>query len=265
MAKRQEDAPVKTDGWKDTFSDLMNLLLCFFVLLFASSSVDAETFQKIAASFAQNFSILNGGQPGIQEGMLIASGASQLTELSVYYSELGKNEEGDNDEIKYAQLELEQEQLKESNSMAEDIVDKLNEANMSEKVQVQASRNYVMLTFKGQLLFESASADLKPESKELLVEVAEILKTFEGYQIEILGHTDNIPSNGKLFTSNDLLSAYRALSVFNELRDNGVSPNYMKHSGCGEYYPIADNDTEEGRAQNRRVEIKIYNSLSNVN
>lgn len=62
MAKKQEEAPVKTDGWKDTFSDLMNLLLCFFVLLFASSTVDAEKFQQIAQSMAQSFSILNGGR-----------------------------------------------------------------------------------------------------------------------------------------------------------------------------------------------------------
>ena len=114
MAKKQEEAPVKTDGWKDTFSDLMNLLLCFFVLLFASSTVDAEKFQQIAQSMAQSFSILNGGQTGIGEGMLISSGASQLTELGQYYSELGKNEEGEADTITYAKLELEKEELKES-------------------------------------------------------------------------------------------------------------------------------------------------------
>lgn len=264
MAKRKEEESVKTDGWKDTFSDLMNLLLCFFVLLFASSTVDAERFQQIAASFAQNFSILNGGQPGIQEGILISSGASQLTELSVYYSELGKNEEGEEDDIKYAQLELEQEQLKESNSMAENIKDMFTQMNMSENVEIQASKNYVMLTFKGQLLFESASAELKQEAIDILADVAVVLKEYEGYQIEILGHTDNIPSNGALYKNNDILSAYRALSVFEELRKNGVSPADLKHSGCGEYYPIADNNTEEGRAQNRRVEIKIYNSLSNI-
>ena len=75
MAKKKDEAPVKTDGWKDTFSDLMNLLLCFFVLLFASSTVDAEKFQKIAQSMSESFSILKGGQTGIGEGILIASGA----------------------------------------------------------------------------------------------------------------------------------------------------------------------------------------------
>ena len=264
MAKKVEEEPVKTDGWKDTFSDLMNLLLCFFVLLFASSTVDADKYQAIAASFAQSISILKGGQPGIGEGILISSGASQLTELSVYYSELGKNEEGEEDNITYAKLELEQEQLKESTKMAEDISEFLDESNIADSIEVQATKNYVLLTLKGQLLFDPAQVTLKPEAMQLLDKVAVVLAEYEDNLIEILGHTDNVPINDPLFTSNDVLSTYRALAVFDYLKAQGISPKNLKHSGRGEYDPIADNDTEEGRAQNRRVEIKIYNKLSNI-
>ena len=116
-------------------------------------------------------------------------------------------------------------------------------------------------------MFESASADLTVEAEKVLDEVAKVLKLYEDHLIEIEGHTDNIPiKNHKIYTSNDLLSDYRALAVFNYLVDEtGVSPNKLKHSGRGEYNPIASNDTAEGRAQNRRVEIKIYNSYSNYN
>ena len=86
--KKQEDAPIKTDGWMNTFADLMNLLLCFFVMLFAMSDVNAEKFQQIVASFSSSFSILDGGSEGLEDGMLIASGASQLNELSEYYSSM---------------------------------------------------------------------------------------------------------------------------------------------------------------------------------
>ena len=175
MAKKKDEAPVKTDGWKDTFSDLMNLLLCFFVLLFASSTVDAEKFQEIAQSMAQSFSILNGGQTGIGQGVLIASGASQLTQLSEYYTELGKNEDGESDSVTYAKLELEKEQLKESTKMSENIERELENKGISSSVEVQTTTHYVQLTLKGSLLFDSAKADLKPEAKELLKKVAEVL------------------------------------------------------------------------------------------
>lgn len=267
MAKKQEDAPVKTDGWKDTFSDLMNLLLCFFVLLFASSNVDAEKFQQIAQSMAQSFSILNGGQIGIGEGLLISSGASQLTELGQYYSQLGANEDGESDTITYAKLELEKEELKESTKMAENIEQELTDKDIASSVEVQTTTHYVQLTLKGSLLFDSAKADLKPEAKELLGKVAQILTQYSDNTIQILGHTDNVPIIGDpLFTSNAVLSTYRALSVYEYLvNDCGLSPNNLMHSGFGEYKPVADNSTAEGRAQNRRVEIRIYNSYNNYN
>ena len=253
MAKKKDEAPVKTDGWKDTFSDLMNLLLCFFVLLFASSTVDAEKFQKIAQSMSESFSILKGGQTG-----------SQLTELGDYYSELGKNEDGESDKITYAKLELDKEELKESTKMSENIERELAADKISSSVEVQTTTHYVQLTLKGSLLFDSARADLKPEAKELLKQVAQILAQYQDNTIQILGHTDNVPIIGDpLFTSNAVLSTYRALSVYEYLvNDCGLSPNNLMHSGFGEYKPIADNSTAEGRAQNRRVEIRIYNSYS---
>lgn len=222
MAKRREEEPIKTDGWMNTFSDLMNLLLCFFVLLFASSTVDAEKFQAIAQSMAQSFSILSGGQTGIGEGVLISSGASQLTELGEYYSEIGKNEEGEADEITYAKLEMEKEQLKESTDMAENINRELDSANIASSVEVQATTHYVQLTLKGSLLFDSAKADLKPEAMELLKQVAPILIQYSDNIVQILGHTDNVPIVGDpIFTSNEVLSTYRALSVIH----GHITPN----------------------------------------
>ena len=80
--------------------------------------------------------------------------------------------------------------------------------------------------------------------------------------IEIEGHTDSVPLNGGRYENNDVLSSYRALAVFNYLKNNcSIDPGIMKHAGRGEYVPIADNSTPEGRAKNRRVEIKIHNAL----
>ena len=124
MAKRkQEDVPAGSPAWMATFSDLMNLLLCFFVLLFSMSSVDAQKFQEVAASLASSFSILpSGGSALSDEGILVGSGASQLNELSDFYNNMGLNMDGEFDEsMKTAMEEVEQQGLEQSEKMAEQI------------------------------------------------------------------------------------------------------------------------------------------------
>lgn len=281
--KKREEEKVETGGWLNTFADLMNLLLCFFVLLFSMSSINEEKWQQVAASFSQNYTVLDGGSTGIDDGMLIATGASQLTELSEYYASLKDAEDskgpGDGDgngeipevtpgidDIEGAMDKIEQAGMEESEKMGEFMEQFLENTSISDAVEIKVTQNYVCLNMKGALLFGSASADLTPEAMDVLDQISGILKMYEGHIIEIEGHTDNIPIVHELYTSNDLLSDYRALAVFNYLvEDCNVSPNNLKHSGRGEYDPIASNDTAEGRAQNRRVEIKIYNSYSNYN
>ena len=98
----------------------------------------------------------------------------------------------------------------------------------------------------------------------MMSQIGKILERYAKSTIEIEGHTDNVPmkGNGK-YSNNDELSAGRALSVFYYLEENTtLDMSMVKHAGRGEYIPIADNSTPEGRQMNRRVEIKIYNSLS---
>lgn len=99
-----------------------------------------------------------------------------------------------------------------------------------------------------------------------LNKLGKILVTYDNNIIEVEGHTDNVPIHSSKYEDNNVLSMYRALAVANYLRDTTtLDPAYIKSSGRGEYVPIADNATPEGRARNRRVEIKIYNSYnSNV-
>lgn len=265
MARRKrEEESVNTGGWLNTFADLMNLLLCFFVLLFSMSSINEEKWQEVAASFSSSFSVLEGGSSGIDDGILIATGASQLTQLSEYYNNLGLNSEGEEtDDIESAISKLEQAEMEESEQMGEFIEEMLEQKGINDAVEVKVTQHYVCLNMKGALLFKSASADLTDEARDILDHVGDILKVYEEHLIEIEGHTDNVPIVHELYTTNDVLSDYRALSVFNFLVDEeGVSAANLKHSGRGEYDPIASNDTAEGRAQNRRVEIKIYNSYS---
>ena len=198
-----------------TFSDLMNLLLCFFVLLFSMSTVDAQKFEAVAASFSQTFSIFEAGATAIGDGILISNGVSQLNELDKYINSTGKS--ADTDTQSDALEAYQAASMEQAEQMAENIEESLQE----------------------------------------------ILERYADSTIEIEGHTDNVPIHNARFANNDELSSFRALSVFDYfMSTTTLDPAKIKHSGRGEYVPVADNATPEGRAKNRRVEIKIYTELS---
>jgi chemotaxis protein MotB len=159
--------------------------------------------------------------------------------------------------------ELEDQKIKLSEQLAEKIEEALNDSMMADKVDVEFTSDYVLLTLNGAFLFDSGKADIKSDAVPVLNKIGVLLAKYADSGIEIEGHTDSVPLSGGRYENNDVLSSYRALAVFDYLKDNAaIDPGVMKHSGRGEYVPIADNSTPEGRAKNRRVEIKIFNSLS---
>lgn len=266
MAKRKPDEPPKgAPAWQSTFADLMNLLLCFFVMLFSMSTVDAQKFELLAASFSQTFSIFSAGATAIGDGVLISNGVSQLNELDEYINSTGRDSEGDTvpESLESAVETIEQAKIQESEELAEKVQEALSEKNLESDIDIKFTSQYVQLTLNGALLFDSGSVVLKEESIPILDQVGVILQKYSTGTIEVEGHTDNVPMSGSKYSNNDELSNGRALSVFYYLKENTtLDPANIKHSGMGEYVPIADNSTEEGRAKNRRVEIRIYNSLS---
>ena len=278
MAKQRTENVPPAALWKDTFSDLMNLLLCFFVLMFAMSNIDSQKFEEIAASLSSSFSVLpQGGSALSKEGILVSSGASQLNELSNYYNNMGLNNDGDmSQDVQNAYEEIEKEGLEQSENMAEEIVDKLTASGVADYVDVTAYSKYVMLNVSGGILFNSGKSELTSEARSLLDKVADALIEYDDNVITIEGHTDSVPINTSLFPNNMMLSLYRAYSVFDFfypkllegfwldyfVSEKGFSDQTMSSSGRGDAVPIATNDTPEGRAQNRRVEIKVYNSIN---
>ncbi len=263
--KKQEEAPKGSPAWMATFSDLMNLLLCFFVLLFSMSSIDAAKFEQVVASFNETFSVFSGGATAIGDGILISNGVSQLNELDEYINSTGKMDDGQavDDDVAAVKEKMEEAQLEESETLAEQIQEAVDDKEMGSEIDIEFTSQYVQLTLKGALLFDSGSTLLKEEAKPVLDQVGLVLERYAAGTIEIEGHTDNVPMSGAKYSNNDELSSGRALSVFDYLLSvTDLDPANMKHAGRGEYVPIADNSTPEGRTRNRRVEIKIYNSLS---
>lgn len=260
--KKQEEE-FDTGGWINTFADLMNLLLCFFVLLFSMSTVDAEKFEELVASFSNSVSIFNGGEKGIGEGKLIASGATQLSKLDNYTSDMGKASESETESD--PQKEFEEKMQAEQQQNAEEVYTEVSDMTESKKVDsdvdvsMDEGYQYVMLSLSGAILFDSGSADIKSSAKPVLSKVGDILKVYKGHTIEIEGHTDKIPIHNSKFENNLWLSTARATRVYEYFTEKkNLPPQKMKASGRGEEIPVASNDTEEGRARNRRVEIKIY-------
>lgn len=270
MAKRKEETPpAGSPAWMATFSDLMNLLLCFFVMLFSMSTLEESKLNELVAAMNNTFSIFDAGAAAIGDGVLISNGVSQLNELDEYINSTGKTADSENTADDMQQYEMSQEsmeqilaekQIRENEELAENVEEALQENSISDQVDVNFTAQYVQLTMNGALLFDSGSAELKQESQQVLDKVGAILEYYSSGTVEIEGHTDNVPISSAQYPSNEELSSARALTVFYYLVDNTfLDPVNLKHAGMGERVPVADNSTEEGRSRNRRVEIRIYN------
>lgn len=306
--RKQEDPPAGAPAWMNTFSDLMNLLLCFFVLLFSMSTVDAEKFEVIIASFQSHFSVLQGGGSAIGDGEMVGAGINQLPYYDTFYNpdanssgkgqfqEDGNRTNADNSVIDRAdpedgttqggddpdavdnpdtnqnepqltdqqlQEQYEQKGLEESEQISEQVQENAAKYGIQDQIEVSFNAQYVMITLNGAVLFDSGSEMIREDALPLVDKVGRILDHYKSNMIEVEGHTDNVPIHNGRFEDNNVLSMYRALSVADRLREvTKLDPAHIKSSGRGDYVPIADNSTAEGRALNRRVVIKIYNSYN---
>jgi chemotaxis protein MotB len=270
--KKKKDSGGGTANWMNTFADLMNLLLCFFVLLFSMSSVDADKFEALVQSLEHSFSILPQGGSSIGDGQMVAAGVNQLQLLDQFYKEAtnsSSEEEGEDNEAEEDNPEqaLKQEMaeagLKESEEMAEQIEKMLEEQRIADQVELDSNAQFVRLTLNGALLFDSGQSKIREDALPLVDKLSLILENYNSSLIDIEGHTDNVPISNERYENNDVLSAYRAFSVKDYvLGKTTLEAGKINATGCGEYNPVADNATPEGRARNRRVEIKIYNSYN---
>ncbi len=281
--KKKEEASKGAPEWMTTFSDLMNLLLTFFILLFSLSSVDAEKWEQVVASFSSNFSVFDSGSMGVGEGTMISAGISQLQNVGEYFNDLGDSEDdgessggvknpqssqdpnGTKDELDKYKEELKEEQQKVTEEMYNKLVGLIGRNNLEQYVSVGMDKDYqyIKLSIYGAILFDSGKAEIKKEALPILNKIGSILKVYNDNLIKIEGHTDNIPiTSNVLYKSNMELSTARACTVWEYMTDKkGLNPKTLESAGRSEYDPIADNSTEEGRKKNRRVEFKIYSSL----
>lgn len=270
MARKKKQEPESiSGGWINTFADLMNLLLCFFVLLFSMSTVDADKYEQLVTSLSESIDIFDGGGNAVGEGAFVSSGTSQKISMEQYFNEFENSGEDPKTEDDTSELSEEEkykkkmaEELKDrTEELYEEVTQKTEEKNIQDMVNVNKDEQYqyVQISLNGAILFDSGSDEINKSAIDILGKVGDILKIYDNHRIKIEGHTDNIPISGGKFENNMWLSTARATRVFEFFVNNkNLSPKTLEATGRSEYDPVASNKTEKGRARNRRVEIKIY-------
>ncbi len=231
MRKRRKDEKSNVGNWLTTYSDMVTLLLCFFVLLFSFSEIDAQKFRSIMSSFQGGAGVLEGGTTlDLEKDLELSEGL----------------------------LEEDLENLK---GILEEYADSVG---LGEEIILSVEERGLVVRFMDSVLFDSGKADLKPESKKILKNVADILnrEEFKDKLIKVEGHTDTDPIiYSKKYPTNWELSAIRATNVLRYLVEEGnIEGNRISSSGYSYYRPIAPNDTPENKAKNRRVDIVILQS-----
>jgi len=226
--KREADPPPGVPGWMVTYGDMMSLLLCFFVLLVSMSNMEAEKIRQAAISLKGAFGALP-FQQSVRPAPL-----QQTRQVQ------GPMERG-----------------RRSQAMAR-LRRIIRENKLDDVINVSENDQGIHVTIGDPALFDVGRAEIKSTVLPVLNQIVEVVNTGNEY-IRVEGHTDNVPIHNMEFDDNWELSIARALSVIRYIRNRqpGFDTERLRPVGCGEFHPVADNSTEEGRAMNRRVEIYI--------
>ena len=223
-AEEEEGAP----AWVVTFGDLMSLLLCFFVLMLSFSEMDRNKYRVVSGSLKNAF--------GIQR------------KVPVFESPKGQ---------KMIAREFDQAIIL---TKIEEVIEQINFKldkdfhDLQGFVDIEVKEDQVSIRLLGEATFDTAKAKIRSGFKPLLLKLGEVLSQTTG-EIIIAGHTDNIPYRGGRFGTNLGLSMARARTVAEFLIEHTtIDPKRISTMGFGEYRPLMDNDTPQGRQKNRRVE-----------
>ena len=219
FADSSNNSDNNADRYLITYSDLITLLLGLFIILYAISNIDLNKYQKMMTAMGSIFG--NSGEiPTLNE-----------TKRDVITTTTEK--------------------------LKDDLNTVIKRYNYNKSVSLEENERGVVLHILDDIMFASAQAELNDKSKQILHQLAMIIKDLPN-DIRIEGHTDNIKINSTLYPSNWHLSVNRALNTAYYLMENeGLSPEKLSIVGYSEFKPIADNSTAEGRLKNRRVDIVI--------
>ena len=253
MAKKHKhEDHVNHEAWAIPFGDLIILLLAFFVVMYAISSVNEGKYRVAAASMAEAFNGPPKSLTPIQVGEVAAMAKLMSTAPSLTKPEaMGAG--GLIDGGKGAGLNQTERQVEEMATAVKAAMADLINKNV---IVVRTTPQGIEVEIQTDILFDSGTAVLSPQAIHIMQRLAVVLTNFPN-PVRVEGHTDNVPIHTTVFPSNWELSAARSASVVHLLMEKGIKPTRLAVIGVGEYRPVADNTTEAGRNRNRRVVIVI--------
>ncbi|MBI1293826.1 OmpA family protein [bacterium] len=241
MARKKVPETVKDESkrWLETFSDLMSLLLVFFILLFAFGQADLARFRLLSNSLRAAFNgvtVFSGGM-GMGDGF-DANGMEDPATNMINFGSLP--------ERKY-------EYVKVSSSLTEYAM----ENGLADKIAVNIGEEGIYISLSSALLFPSGSTELGPDGKRTLDAIAKLLNGIKN-DVRVEAHTDDTATASPVYPTNWDLSSARAVSVVRYLQSNGeVAPQRLSAVGLAEFHPLYPNDTPIHRSLNRRADILI--------
>ncbi|MEZ5565111.1 MAG: flagellar motor protein MotD [Gammaproteobacteria bacterium] len=254
MARKHEhEDHVNHEAWAIPYGDLVTLLLAFFVVMYAVSSVNEGKYRVLSDSLTAAFR----GTPRTMEPVPVgdrpSKGKGDDDVAALKPNQAIKFPDKAPDDAKLAENEQLQLQLRQMTTDLQEAMQTLIDQDM---IRVQRAPSWVEVEIKTDILFPSGSAAIEAAAVPTLERLATILAK-RPYPIRVEGHTDNRPISTSQFPSNWELSAARAACIVRLFEQHGITPTRMVVAGMGENQPVADNKTAEGRNQNRRVALVI--------
>jgi chemotaxis protein MotB len=240
MSKRKHtpEEHENEERWLLTYSDMITLLMVFFVVMFSMANTDLKKFAQVAESMSVAFHVVN---IGIKPGAAI----------------VGKTKGGNSQHPSPNFFETLSPRQREFVSVTSELTAFASQANLKGDISVNMNMEGVIISLSNGLIFEPGSAELKPESRETLHKIAEVLRTIDN-PVRIEGHTDNLPTDDPRYPTNWELSVARSVSIVRYLvEQEGIAPERLLAAGHAEFAPIVQNDTRSNRTLNRRADIII--------
>ena len=252
MRRKIIEEPVNHDRWLVSYADFITLLFAFFVVMYSISQISESKYRILSNTLSEAFKLPAHELDPIQVGELAKSNPISLVELKkgLVVEDDRHHEESSTD------LEPPPQPLEQISDAVEkafgDLIDQ-------RKITLRGNEEWLELEMNSSLLFDSGDAVLSNKAIELLGDIAAILKP-QSNPVRVEGFTDSVPIRSNQFPSNWELSTARAAAVVKLFTEEGIAPSRLAAVGYGEFQPVADNTTDEGRARNRRVVLMISKS-----
>jgi len=249
MARKQKhEEHENLERWLVSYADFITLLFAFFVVMYALSSINTSKYKALAESIKASFTF-EPTKENLPKPHSTSMGTSPV-QIAPQKPEISPAEE--------TQRQQQREKMK---SIAASVQEALQSLVQEGKVQVTETAQGISIEINASVLFDTAKADLHKESIDALSAVAKVLAA-DDHQIQVEGHTDNLPIKSMVFPSNWELSAARAGSVIRLFETNGVDGARMVAIGYADKRPVDTNEKEENRVHNRRVNIMVLAAKS---